>query len=167
MLAALIKSSARSGPWRVSWTGAGSARGGVGADPRAAVGSVAGDWSGVGGGTSGTGPAGAVSGSEEFEGGTRGTDPSGAVASGRFWSVSRGACGTDPSGAVASEVGFNPGDVLDGTDPSGAVDLSIKRQPKRFRIMLSAGWLPVAAVNSCSRADAMLPEARPFSSSFF
>ena len=94
--------------------------------------------------------------------GTRGTDPSGAVASVRFWSVTRGAIGTDPSGAVASREGINPGDELAGNDPPGSVDLSIKRQPNRFRIMLSAGWLPVAAVNSRSRADAMLPEARLF-----
>ena len=116
-----------------------------------------------GGGTSGSGPAGAVSGPGERKG-TRGTDPSGAVASVRFWSVSRGAIGTDPSGAVASREGINPVDELAGNDPSGSVDLSIKRQPNRFRIMLSACWLPVADVNSRSRADAMLPEARLVSS---
>ena len=113
MLAALTKSLARSGPWRVSWTGAGSEGGGVGTDPGAAV-SEAGERSRVGGGTCGSGPAGAVSGTGEIRRGTRGTDPSGAVASVRFWSVSRGAIGTDPSGAVASKVGFNPGDELAG-----------------------------------------------------
>ena len=166
MLAPRTRSPARSGPWRVSWTGTGSEGGGIGTDPGAAV-SGAGERSREVGGTCGSGPAGAVSGSEELRGGARGTDPSGAVASVRFWSVSRGAIGTDPSGAVSSKVGFNPGEEFAGTYPSGSVDLSIKRQPNRFRIMLSAGWLPVAAVNSCSRADAMLPEARPFSSSYF
>jgi hypothetical protein len=168
MLAALTKSLARSEPRRVSWTGAGPSPqrgGGIGTDPGAAV-SEAGERSRVGGGTCGSGPAGAVSGPGERKG-TRGTDPSGAVASVRSWSVTRGAIGTDPSGAVASREGINPGDELAGNDPSGSVDLSIKRQPNRFRIMLSAGWLPVAAVNSRSRPDAMLPEARPFSSRYF
>ena len=41
MLAARIMSAVKSGPWRVSSTGAGSGRGGKGTDPEAAVGSTA------------------------------------------------------------------------------------------------------------------------------